>query len=279
MLKWPEVPKDTAGKALTWMANPWMLYHKGFRVMENVYFVGTSWVSVFLLDTAEGLVLIDCAMQENVYQIVDNIRSLGFDPHKIKKLLLTHGHFDHCGAARAIQEMSGCEIWIGQEDAMFFTERRDLIAFEDHVPEFELTGCYDYSKPIDLGNIVLEAVHCPGHTPGVTSFFFSVQHKGRTVNCAIHGGLGSALVSRANLEKNRLPLSLQQDYCESIDKVIDRPVDVVLPSHAGHCVDYDFFKIADNDDGSGDGFIDPGAWKRMLTKKKSELLALIESGK
>ena len=247
MLKWPEVPKDTAGKALTWMANPWMLYHKGFRVMENVYFVGTSWVSVFLLDTAEGLVLIDCAMQENVYQIVDNIRS--------------------------------CEIWIGQGDAMFFTERRDLIAFEDHVPEFELTGCYDYSKPIDLGNIVLEAVHCPGHTPGVTSFFFSVQHKGRTVNCAIHGGLGSALVSRANLEKNRLPLSLQQDYCESIDKVIDRPVDVVLPSHAGHCVDYDFFKIADNDDGSGDGFIDPGAWKRMLTKKKSELLALIESGK
>ena len=118
--------------------NPWILDHKGFRVIENVYYVGNSWVSSYLLDTKKGLVLIDCAMQENLYQLVDEMRSLGFDPHKIKYLLLSHGHFDHVGAARAIQEMSGCETWIGQDDAYFFTERRDLINCEETVPSLRL---------------------------------------------------------------------------------------------------------------------------------------------
>lgn len=108
-----------------WLKNPWTLAHRPFKVVDNVYFVGTSWVSAFLLNTQKGLVLIDCAMQETLYLLVDSIRELGFNPRQIKKLLLTHGHFDHCGAARAIKEMSGCEIWLGKDDEYFFTERRD----------------------------------------------------------------------------------------------------------------------------------------------------------
>lgn len=261
-----------------WFRNPWLIAQDPFRVVENVYFVGTSWVSAFLLDTEKGLVLVDCAMQENLYQLVDSVHRLGFDPRKITKILLTHGHFDHCGACRGIQEMSGCEIWIGEGDRFFFTERRDLIASEDHVAEFQITGSYDYSRKIDLGNIVLEPVHCPGHTPGTTCFFFPVQQGGRSLNCAIHGGLGAGVLSRKQLEISRLPLSMRDEYLQSIDKVIDRHVDVVLPSHAGHCVDYDFFGIAAKDDGSGEGFVDPGAWRRMLQAKKNEILALIESG-
>lgn len=266
---------DIVERTKKWLANPWMLYHRPFKVIENVYFVGTSWVSIFLLDTEKGLVLIDCAMQETLYQMIDSIRALGFDPHKITKLLLTHGHFDHCGAARAIQEMSGCEICIGKDDEYFFTERRDLIAFEDHVPEFRIDRFYDYNQKIDLGNIVLEPVHCPGHTPGTTSFFFSVPHEGKDVKCAIHGGLGALVMAKDYLLKMRLPLELQQIYCESIDRVVDRPVDLVLPSHVGHCIDYDFFARANQDDGSGNSFIDSGAWGRMLRGKKAEILDLI----
>lgn len=270
---------NTQDKVNRWLKNPWMLKQDPFRVIENVYYVGTSWVSCFLLDTQEGLVLIDCAMQETLYLVIDSIRQLGFDPHCIKKLLLTHGHFDHCGAARAIQEMSGCEIWIGQGDAFFFTERRDLIAMEDHVPEFKIDHFYDYGSEIDLGDLKLKPVHCPGHTPGTTSFFFDISHKGQSLTCAIHGGLGAVVLSKENLLKSRIPLETRDIYCASIDRVIDARVDVVLPSHVGHCVDHDFFGIARRDDGSGDGFIDPTAWKRMLTQKKAEVLELIRSGK
>lgn len=260
-----------------WLANPWSLYHRPFPVMEPVYFVGTSWVSAFLLDTRQGLVLIDCAMQETVYLLVDSIRQLGFDPHNIKKLLLTHGHFDHCGAARAIYEMSGCEIWIGAGDAFFFTERRDLIAFEETVPDFPIHRYYDYGSVINLGDIKLKPVHCPGHTPGTTSFFFELEHGGKILTCGMHGGLGAVVLSRENLEKSRLPLETREIYLQSLDQVMDAKVDVVLPSHVGHCVNHDFFAIADRDDGSGDGFLEPAAWRRMISRKKEDMLELIRN--
>ena len=263
-----------------WLSNPWTLTHRPFKVVDNVYFVGTSWVSCFLLNTTRGLVLIDCAMQETLYLLVDAIRQMGFDPRQIKKLLLTHGHFDHCGAARAIQEMSGCDIWLGKGDEFFFTERRVLIAFEDRVPAFRIDRFYDYNDVIDLGNLVLRPVHCPGHTPGTTSLFFDVEHKGKELTCAIHGGLGNGVLTRDYLTEMKLPVEETRDiYLRNLDKVMDAKVDIVLPSHAGHCVDHDFFAIADADDGSGDGFVDPTAWKRMLTGKKEALLDLIRAGK
>lgn len=258
-----------------WLKNPWTLAHQPFKVIENVYFVGTNWVSMFLLDTKEGLVLIDCAMQETLYLLIDSIRALGFDPHNIKKLLLTHGHFDHCGAVRSIQEMSGCEVWVGKGDAFFFDKRRDLIVCEDHVPEFKITNFYNYDTPINLGDIVLQPVHCPGHTPGTTSFFFEVQHEGKTLTCAIHGGLGAGVLTKKQLEKSGQPLELRKQYLESIAKVLDRKVDVVLPSHAGHCVGHDFLKIADQDDGTGNGFINPEAWRKMLSSKKAQIEQMI----
>ena len=263
-------------KVQAWLRNPWLLSHRPFRVIGNVYFVGTDWVSAFLLDTSSGLVLIDCAMQETWYLIHENIRALGFDPHDIRKLLLTHGHFDHCGAARIVQELSGCETWISEHEAFFFTERRDLINFEETVPEFRIDRYYDYSSEIDCGNTRIRPVHCPGHTPGTTSLFFDVQHEGKTVTCAIHGGLGAVVLSKKNLIASNIPLETRQIYCDSIDRVLDEKVDVVLPSHAAHTKDHDFFAIADADDGTGNGFIDPDAWRRMLLHKKAEIVKMIE---
>ena len=262
-----------------WFRAPWLLYHKPFKIVENVYFVCNTWVSAFLLDTDKGLVLIDCAIQETLYQMVDSIYQLGFDPHHIKKILLTHGHFDHCGAAGALQQMSGCEVWVGEGDYSFFHGHREWIGHEERCPEFEITGCYDYSKPIDLGNFQLEAVHCPGHTEGTTSFFFEATYEGKRVNCAIHGGLGAGVLTDSNITAMGLRKSLRDDYLVSIDKVIDRPVDVVLPSHAGHAVGYDFFGIADKKPGAGDSFVDSGAWRRMLTSKRAEIVKLIENSK
>lgn len=266
-------------KSKIWLANPWLLSQKPFKITDDVYYVGTSWVSVYLVKTDAGLVLLDCAMVETFYQVVDNIRAMGFDPHDIKKLLLTHGHFDHCGAARMLQELSGCETWISQYDAYFFTERRDLIAMEDHVPEFKIDHYYDYDQVIDCGNIQFRPVHCPGHTPGTTSLFFNVQQDGKTYTCGIHGGLGSGVLSKKMLDQQKWPYETQQIYLKSLDKVMNEKVDILILSHAKHAVKHDILAIAASDDGSGKGFIDPDAWRRMIQGKKEEMLKMIAEGR
>ena len=261
------------------MDAPWTQYQPPFKVIENVYCVGTNWVSAYLIDTPDGLILIDCMYREVLYLLIDAIRAMGFDPHDIKHLLLTHGHFDHCGAVREIQEMSNCEVWVGEGDAFFFTERRDLIAFEDHVAPFRIDHYYDYEKPIEFGGMKIWPVPCPGHTPGTTCLFFDVEHEGETLTLGIHGGLGTNGLSTLELTENRLPLHLQSDYLEHLNVLKDRKVDVVIPSHAGHAVDYPFFEIASKDDGTGNGFIDRGAWKRMIESRIEMAKALIAKEK
>ena len=255
---------------------PWTLAQKHFKVIENVYFVGNTWVSVYLIDTPEGLILIDCAYEENLYLLIDSIRGLGFDPKDIRHLLISHGHFDHCGAARQLQEMSNCEIWINEKDAYFFTERRDLIAFEDRVPEFRIDHYYDSDQSICFGGMTIWPVPCPGHTPGTTSFFFEVEHEGRKLTVAMHGGLGTNTLSKEDLLTNGWPLSFQQGYLDMLRQMKRRSVDVLIPSHAGHAKTYPFFDIAAQDDGTGNGFIRPNAWREMLEIKEQEMLALLE---
>lgn len=255
---------------------PWTLAQKPFKVIENVYFVGNTWVSVYLIDTPEGLILIDCAYEENLYLLIDSIRGLGFDPKDIRHLLISHGHFDHCGAARQLQEMSNCEIWINEKDAYFFTERRDLIAFEDRVQEFRIDHYYDSDQSICFGGMTIWPVPCPGHTPGTTSFFFEVEHEGRKLTVAMHGGLGTNTLSKEDLLTNGWPLSFQQGYLDMLRQMKRRSVDVLIPSHAGHAKTYPFFDIAAQDDGTGNGFIRPNAWREMLEIKEQEMLALLE---
>ena len=255
---------------------PWTLAQKPFKVMENVYFVGNTWVSVYLIDTPEGLILIDCAYEENLYLLIDSIRTLGFDPRDIRQLLISHGHFDHCGAARYLQEMSNCEIWLNEKDAYFFTERRDLIACEDRVPEFRIDHYYEPDKPICFGGMTIWPVPCPGHTPGTTSFFFDVIHEGRRLTMGMHGGLGTNTLSKEELIANGWPLSFQQGYLDMLQEMKKRPVDVLIPSHAGHAKTYPFFEIAAQDDGTGNGFIRPNAWREMLESKEQEMLALLK---
>ncbi len=254
---------------------PWTLAQKPFKVIENVYFVGNTWVSVYLIDTPEGLILIDCAYEDNLYLLIHSIHSLGFDPRNIRHLLISHGHFDHCGAARFLQEMSGCQVWVSEKDAYFFTERRDLIAFEDTVPEFHIDHYYDYEKPFAFGGMTIWPVLCTGHTPGTTSFFFEVTHNGRRLTVAMHGGLGTNTLSKEELTANGWPLSFQQGYLDMLREMKKRPVDVLIPSHAGHAKTYPFFAIAAEDDGSGDGFIRPNAWREMLESKEQEMLELL----
>src|SRR5688500_5903531 len=72
-----------------------------FKAFDNLYHVGPGTVSVWLISTSDGLILIDTAQEPYVDHVLNNIRNVGFDPKDIKYILLTQGHLDHFGEPHA----------------------------------------------------------------------------------------------------------------------------------------------------------------------------------
>ena len=74
------------------------------------WYVGTCGITVVLVETSAGLVLIDTGPEDAAPHVLKNIRALGFDPRQIKWLLMTHEHFDHVGGMAAIQQATGARL-------------------------------------------------------------------------------------------------------------------------------------------------------------------------
>ena len=92
---------------------PWETYLEPLRMAPGVWYVsGNNWVACYLIDTGDGLILIDTAIPESLYLLVDSIYRLGFKLTDIKKILLSHAHFDHCGAAGAMKKLTGAELYM-----------------------------------------------------------------------------------------------------------------------------------------------------------------------
>lgn|SRR5574341_646425 len=83
-----------------------------FRIAGNLYYVGATGVTAFLLTGPEGHVLIDGGYPETAPLIMASIARLGFDITDVRVLLNSHAHSDHAGGLRALQEASGAELWI-----------------------------------------------------------------------------------------------------------------------------------------------------------------------
>ncbi len=245
---------------------PWEVAVPPFQVAPRTWYVGNGWVGAYLIGTSEGFILIDATMQPQVYLLFESIRMLGFNPADIKLLLLSHGHYDHCGGVRAVVEASGAKLFMSREDAKMMEERPDLVFTEGYpFGEFEIDGFFSDKKPMVLGDMEVTTVHTPGHTPGTTSFFFSVTDEaGNRYRCGLHGGVGVNTLSDDYFTTCKVPVSLRRDYLNSMLKVRDFEVDITLGSHPGQIGMLE--KVADITP-SHNPFLDRTVWPDLIDSR------------
>ena len=159
--------KDPVG---TLVREPWSIAVKPFQVAPGTWYVaGQTWVGCYLIDTGDGLILLDTAIPESSYLLVDSIYRLGFAPEQIKKILISHAHFDHCGAAMEMKKLTGAEVYMSREDWEFYQKCPEEVMFADsgsHIQDFTVDHFYSDDEPIVLGNVEIRTLLTPGHTPG-----------------------------------------------------------------------------------------------------------------
>lgn len=216
------------------LEHPWKYAVPAYRAAPHVWNVGgQDDVCAYLFDTGEGLILIDTGYRASLYLLIDRIYSIGYRPQDIKKILISHWHWDHVNGCAALQALSGAEVWISKEDEVYHQRFKDDTS-EMSMTDYTATHFYDDSTPITLGRFSIHTVLTPGHTPGSTSFRFedTDEETGRTYRCAMHGGIGVGLMTPEMLE--RFGGHVEDAYrfvddCEN--KLANWDVDLPLPSH------------------------------------------------
>ena len=272
---------------------PWKGYIPPFRLWGNVYFVGTTPASTHIIDTGDGLIMLDSGYQHSLYLVLQNMHTLGLDPMELKYIVHTHGHIDHCGATAALTHLTGAKTFIGAKEAIAALKRagvsqtvmltgdspqaaapvaRELgLELEPFQPDVLLRD----GDRICLGNTEITAVATPGHTPGAMSLFFGVSDGTRHLRAALHGGAGLNSMRREFLEKYSLPLTCRQDFLSAMDRLAAMDVDIFLGNHVEQNQTPERRERLLS--GDTEAFVDREAWGTFCQRRKAAALSMLES--
>ena len=253
--------------------DPWVGYVRPGRVFGNLYFVGSHPASTHLIDTGDGLILIDPGYVDTLYLVIQNIWELGFNPRDIKYIVVSHGHGDHMNGVKPLVELTGAKTFIGKEDLPKVI-RPDTPTGGKIYP-FQPDVLLSDGDEISLGNTTIRFVSTPGHTVGTMSMFFDVTDGERTLRAGMHGGVGLNTLNKDYLTRTGEPFTHRDMYFASLERLKSERVDVFIGNHVGN--NDTEGKLARVHAGEKDAFVDPEEWGRFLEKCRVKLEELIAS--
>jgi hydroxyacylglutathione hydrolase len=208
------------------------------KLTERVYLVGGSGYglspsgdcNIYLVDGKTEMALIDTGGGYGVSAILENIRRDGLNPKKITKTLITHSHFDHIGGNHDIKEATGTEILchpLEREAIEKLNEYSLYTMAQQWGLEFKavsIDGTVEDGDIIQVGDVKLEVVHNPGHTPGCISFM--LEEDG--VKSLICGDIAGA---SGRLGYINGPGFVLDDWKKSIKKLVEISPQRLYPGH------------------------------------------------
>jgi metallo-beta-lactamase class B len=237
---------------------------KPFRIIGNIYYVGFSNNTSFLITTPQGHILLDPTFESSVPQVAKNIAQLGFKVKDVKILLNAHAHSDHVEGLAAMKKLTGAKVLVMDGDAP--------VMADGGVSDFRSDGRRLWTpvradqilhdgEQVRLGNVSLVAHKTAGHTQGCTTWTTVVEESGRKYNVVFVCSLG--LNQGVPLLGNEKYPAIAEDYYRSFQLLRSLPCDVFLASHAA------FFGLREKmqlrEEGkSPNPFIDPQGYRSYI---------------
>lgn len=232
---WPMVGKSYTADECTNCAK-WNVPHEPFQVYGNTYYVGTQGLSVILIASPQGHILIDGALPESAPLVAANIRSLGFRVEDVKLILNSHDHSDHAGGIAELQRLSHAKVMAGPSSAKVLAAGKSdsddpqygmLLPF----PRVSKPRVLRDGKVIKLGTLALTAHFTPGHTRGGTTWTWRSCQQNECKNMVYADSISAASAPDFKFGDNKTYPEVLKDFEHSFSVLENLPCDILLTPH------------------------------------------------
>ena len=245
-----------------------------FRIAGNLYYVGATDASAFLITGPEGHIVLDGGYPTTAPLIIASIEKLGFDIKDVRVLLNSEPHPDHAGGLGVLQQESGAELWASEASAITLASGGDdpdgVLPLRVLVwlgvmgyPKMRVDHQFKDGDTVRLGPLALTAHITGGHTRGCTSWSFDVRDGERVLHVVSACDLGR-LATTQYAEQ-------EADLERSFALLRSLPVDIWVTCHARWWGRYRKFVASGTAQDPVEPFIDPAGYRAYIDAAEAEL--------
>ena len=211
----------------------WTAAIKPFRIVDNIYYVGTADLSSFLITTPAGHILIDTAFDPKASVIVDSIKALGFEVRDVRLILTTQAHLDHVGGHAEIKRRSGAQVLATEPDKPVIEAggiSDHFLGARNAFPAVRVDRVVHHGEIVTHGGVMLTAHLTPGHTKGTTTWTTSIRDsQGRLRHVAVVGS--TTVLDGVRLVDNREYPQIASDFSRTFRVLEQLKCEVFLAAH------------------------------------------------
>ncbi len=248
-----------------------------YRIVGNLYYVGASDITSYLITTPEGHILLDGGFVETAPIIEASIKKLGFKLEDVKILLSSHAHFDHVGGLAELKRVTGAKFAAMDRDAPLLARggKGDfLFGDKDPFPPIQADRILHDGDTVTLGGTTLTAHLTPGHTMGNTTWTMKAKEGDRTYDVVF--AASTTVLPGVRLTNNPKYPEIAEDYAKTFRVLKSLPCDVFLGSHASF---FDGLGKADRlrKGAKENPFVDPQGYKDYVARGERKYLEQVRA--
>jgi metallo-beta-lactamase class B len=243
-----------------------------FRIIGNIYYVGASDITSYLIVTPAGDILLDGGLSTTAPQIEKNVQTLGFKLSDVKILLNSHAHLDHAGGLAELKRKTGAQLVLMEGDA-------ETIAAGGNgsFPAAKADRVIHDGDTVSLGGVTMTAHLTAGHTRGDTTWTTVAKEKGKSYH-VVFVGSASVLPSYRLVDRPGSPATypgIAADYQKTFRVLRSLPCDVFLGAH-GSFYDLKAKRKAMAAHPARNPFIDPAGYRAYVASAESAFRAALD---